>query len=524
MADLEVNYDTWSILLSLGIAFIGSFAAIALCEQYRLATLSSAQSKRYFVLFLVAASLGWACTWCVFCSSIATMKLTLNGSDIPVRCNRGMIIVVAFQQVIHVYIGLLIGASDPCFNNTKKEIMEKFIARTSNTCTLQQIRKLSKHRILFIVCTHSLERIYFAGVFGGIGVVISKFMVTSSISFQGDVQYNIGIVAASVLVAILNGTVAFWMFFRVLSVMPNLDSVRFLVTLLVVLTVCGMHFIGSSAVTFRFDENVSLPDESSTISQGDLYTTAVGSSVICVIIMLIFVMSDLRAWLFCTSTQLRQADKALNALMKRNEQLQKQLQLQQLQPAGAGAGTPSANTSIRPSTLHRTPSEVLKYSRHFQSSKSMPATAPSSANSLTTTSIKEVHSMFNDYGDEDEDDADDDDNDDGDNFERSISKSMDLGMSIRSSIKSSRKVTIHRSESFNNSGANAGHNLADLENQQQHGQLRVKPKQTSEGGGSSFQCSDSTVAIASAEVLESSPGCTNTTEVEVGASESAGVP
>lgn len=467
MSALEVSYSTNGILLTLGLPFIGGYASVALCEQYRLATLSSVQTKRYFVLFLVATSMGWACTWCGLCCSLSAITLKFDGTVIPIRYNRGLLIVAAFTHVFQVYLGLLVSSSDPCFNNTRKEIMEKFISRASNTYTLLQIKKMSKFRVLFIVCTHSLERLNIGGIFAGIGIPITMYIILLSMQFQGKIHYNAGVAVAASILGMMNGTGGFWIFFRFLSIFPSLDFLRIIVAVMAIVTVCGVHFVGMAAITFQYDPDASPPTDVGTISQGDLYTTAVASSVIFVIIMLIFAMSDLRAWLLCTSTQLRQADRALNALMKRTEQ--QQLQLQQLQQAN----TTSSTSSSRPSTLHRTPSEVLRYSRRFLSSKNFLNTATSSANSLATTSIKEVrsHSMFNDYEDEDE----------MSDHENSTSAYTGTGTGRNSGIgiflPSSRKVSIHRSDSF--SSGSAGHNLADLENQKQNtaAGIKVKPQQ-----------------------------------------------
>jgi NO-binding membrane sensor protein with MHYT domain len=319
MVVLRARYSSDAVVLILGLAFLGCSAAMALCEQYRLATLSLKKEKRIPVLLLVAVALGWTCTWSVHAVALASIQLSHGDEHIPVRFNAAILLLAGAQSVFQTFVGLYITAKDGCFNNTRAEIMEKFIARTSATTPLDEIKRMSKFRILFIVLTHSLEYINIGGAFGGAGIAVCHFLVLKSIQFQGTIEYNPGIVVAATLFSAFNGTGAFWAFFRLLSLFPSLNAARVVIALMGVVTVCGMHFVGMQAVTFHYDPDVHLqePTGSLTVAPGRLYSGAVAASVINFVLMVQFSLRDQSAWLLRTSEQLRLADKAISTLVTR---------------------------------------------------------------------------------------------------------------------------------------------------------------------------------------------------------------
>jgi NO-binding membrane sensor protein with MHYT domain len=385
MVTLDVRYDRDNIMLTLGMAFIGTFAGVSLCEQYRLASLSTFKHKRHLVLFLVALTLGWGGTWNMHAAGLSSLKLYKGDEEIPIRYNAVIIVLAAIQSVFQTYIGLLLASTDTCFNKTRKEIFDKFIARTSATHTLEEIKKMSTWQIFFIVCTHSQERLTVGGLFAGAGIAVMHFVMVHSMEFQGTIEYNPGIVAAAVLFAMLNGHGAFWTFFRLLSLFPSMDALRTAVAVLGVIAVSGMHYVGMTAVIFHYNPDkihLESPTTSSSISPGDLYSGAVTSCMLVASIMLMFVLHDLRSWLLRTSTQLRQADKVIAALARK----------------------------LRGSAKsHSTPLELVQYAHTYlstddastKSSKgSVSFSSPHSVTSAAGNKERRYHSLYNDYDEE----------------------------------------------------------------------------------------------------------------------------
>jgi NO-binding membrane sensor protein with MHYT domain len=388
MVKLDVRYDTDNIMLTLGMAFIGTFAGASLCEQYRLASISTSKERRHLVLFLVALTLGWGGTWNMHAAGLSSMKLYYGNEEIPIRFNAVIIVLAAIQSVLQTYIGLLLASTDTCFNKTRKEILDKFIARTSATHTLEEIKKMTKWQIFFIVCTHSQERITISGLSGGAGIAIMHYIMMHSMEFRGTIEYNPGLVAVSVLFAMFNGHAAIWTFFRLLSLFPSLDTLRTLVAALGVVAVSGMHYVGMTAVTFHYNPDevkLEVPTSSSSISPGDLYSGAVTSCMLVVSIMLMFVLHDLRSWLLRTSTQLRQADKVITVLTRKLRAASKNqstpLELVQY----AHAYLTMDDTSIQPA-----------------GGSTSVAASPHSVATAVGNKRRKYHSLYNDYNEEED--------------------------------------------------------------------------------------------------------------------------
>jgi NO-binding membrane sensor protein with MHYT domain len=386
MVALEVHYNTSHIFLTLGMAFIGSFSAVSLCEQYRLASLSLTKKKRHLVLMLVALALGWGGTWSTHVVGMSSIKLYNEDVNVPVRYNAAIVVLAAIQAVIQIYMGMVMASTDECFNKSRTEIIELFVARTSSSYTLEEIKKLSKWRIFFIVCTHSLARLTFGGFLAGSSVAVMFYTMLQSLEFAGTIEYNAGVVVASFLFAIFNGIGSFWTFFRLLSLFPSLDLLRSVTALLGINAISGMFYIGMAALTFHDNSDtlkVEPPKSSATIRPGNLYTGGICSCVIVVCVMLMFVLHDLRSWLLRTSTQLRQADKVIAVLSRK----------------------------LRGATKNQsTPLELVHYARVYQcadSSKDASATPTGSSPTVSTAGAGRAHgrsgkyhALYNDYDEE----------------------------------------------------------------------------------------------------------------------------
>lgn len=100
-----------------------------------------------------------------------------------------------------------------------------FITRAREKYTMAEIKHMGKYRILFIVCTYSLQRIVVGGLFVGGALCLMRSIGISSMSFQGTVTYDNRIVAATVVLSMVCAIGGMWIFFRVLSLFPSLSRV-----------------------------------------------------------------------------------------------------------------------------------------------------------------------------------------------------------------------------------------------------------------------------------------------------------
>jgi hypothetical protein len=105
-------------------------------------------------------------------------------------------------------------------------------------------------------------------------------------------------------------------FFRVLSLFPSLDILRVLSAGNGMFGISGLHYIGLQAATFHYDPDASPPNPSNTIDSQQMLVGVLIACAIYTILVLVYVISDLRVWLLRTSMQLHHADRALATMQK----------------------------------------------------------------------------------------------------------------------------------------------------------------------------------------------------------------
>ncbi len=106
--------------------------------------------------------------------------------------------------------------------------------------------------------TPTFARIGISGVLLGIGIAAMHYTGIAAMRIDADIAYQPLIVAASVVVAVVASTVAIWIIFR----LADIDSERMKLTwvksgaaAILGLAICGMHYLGMTAVSFVPDEN-----------------------------------------------------------------------------------------------------------------------------------------------------------------------------------------------------------------------------------------------------------------------------
>lgn len=89
-------------------------------------------------------------------------------------------------------------------------------------------------------------RIVLGGLFTGVGVAGMHYAGMAAMRLDGVVEYDPGLVAASVVIAVVAATVALWF-----TVTLRRRAVIFGASLLMGVAVCGMHYTGMAAMSVR---------------------------------------------------------------------------------------------------------------------------------------------------------------------------------------------------------------------------------------------------------------------------------
>lgn len=94
----------------------------------------------------------------------------------------------------------------------------------------------------------STTRIAVGGMCTGIGVAVMHYTGMSAIRFPGELSYDLTVVAASFVIAVVASTVALWFAAVVRGAAATVAA-----ALLMAVAVCSMHYTGMSAVQVRLD-------------------------------------------------------------------------------------------------------------------------------------------------------------------------------------------------------------------------------------------------------------------------------
>jgi NO-binding membrane sensor protein with MHYT domain len=320
MIILEKDYSPGIIALTCAVGFIGSFTTISLCEQFRLAAVSQSKIHQISFMILTALAAGGVGIWSVFYLAVISLRLERGSAILPVRFHTNTCIAMLFIIPALSGLGLYVASTDHCFNKSKKEIMDMFISRATRTMSMGEIKRMGRFRILFIVCTYSLHRIVIGGFITGCALALMPFLGLLTLEFQGRVVFHTGEVVATIMLSIIGMIGGFWIFFRVLSLFSSMDSLRVLCAINGLVSLSGLQYGWIGFADFIFEPE-HVVDKPSSLSSSHFIVGALCAAVIFSFVMLIYVLSDLRAWLLRTSAQLRQSDLALAALMRKTMEL-----------------------------------------------------------------------------------------------------------------------------------------------------------------------------------------------------------
>ena len=102
--------------------------------------------------------------------------------------------------------------------------------------------------------TLDLRRLIAGGVITGLAVALMHYTGMWAVQIQGTITYNKGLVALSILIAVVAATAALW--FTLVLESPML---RFVAGLVMGVAVVGMHYTGMAAVGVTVDHTAPVP-------------------------------------------------------------------------------------------------------------------------------------------------------------------------------------------------------------------------------------------------------------------------
>ena len=361
--ELQINYRASLICLACAVAFIGTHTAISMCEQYRLALSTSNNSFQiYGIASLASLSLGGVAfsgtQYIVFQS---TRLRTSEGAVINVEYDSYLVVGSILISTFLILISILIASQDEYFNKSQTEIMNIFLNRALQTRTIAEIKQLGKRQILFLVCMSSLNWILLGGFIAGGSLCLARYIAVLSVSFPGVVEYNMGLLALSILLSFAGMILLFWLYFRILSVFNNKEILRITCSILGMINIVLSHYIRIFLSKFLYNSEKQHLLSNRYEESGDILVGVLTTAALFTFLLISFALWDLRVWLQDTSTQLYQADRAIISML--NTSIQNHSN-DNYSTATNGITETSHNTvQVKDSTMHIP--EVVSYVRMY---------------------------------------------------------------------------------------------------------------------------------------------------------------
>jgi NO-binding membrane sensor protein with MHYT domain len=176
---------------------------------------------------------------------------TQDGEDIKFEFSTGLTVASIIASLLCIYLGLIISSRDRAYTKSKEGIAEMTLNDASNM-TIKEIRETNF--VIMALCKDPYPLIL-GGFTAAAGILVMHYIGMMAMVFQGTMIVDTGLVAASVIIAIVASVTAFWILFRLLALFPNYELFRLLGSIVMAIAISGMHYTGAAAVNYDYNPN-----------------------------------------------------------------------------------------------------------------------------------------------------------------------------------------------------------------------------------------------------------------------------
>jgi len=267
---------------------LGSYCAIALNDRRRLA-----QSTRLRTVAMILSGflLGGVGIFVMHFVGMSALDYSYQGTPLIMKYDVGYTFLSLICSVAMVVLAFFVASQDRYWNlvtaAARIDVLAEDVKKVMN---MQEVTE-GGWKVLLVVLTRSPWYILSGGVIAGSGVCVMHFVGMHAQQFDGDISFEVGMVALSVLIAVTVASIGLFIIFRVLA-FKVATTWRCCAAVIIGLAVCGMHYTGmySCAVTYHPNKVVSL----GAVDSAELTTTVIASGLMFAILTLIYLDHDLR--------------------------------------------------------------------------------------------------------------------------------------------------------------------------------------------------------------------------------------
>ena len=248
-----------------------------------------------------------------------------DGQKLPIKFRVDLTITSLIAVLVFTALGLWIGGRDKAFVQDHQDIVDSFVESLRRK-SITEIRNMKhKNVLLREALFRNMLPLLIGGFFIGSGVCIMHYIGMLAMVFDGYMEWNAGIVAASCLIALVAATAALWIMFRLLAMFPNWELLRFICAVIMAIAVNGMHYTGMAAATFKYEAGKAEDSQHFLVSVQLAVMVALIVSVLFISFVFVIAVSDLRIWYHNASRILFELDNVLEPAL-REESKEKRLE------------------------------------------------------------------------------------------------------------------------------------------------------------------------------------------------------
>ena len=341
------------------------FVFISLCLPISLMELKLLSPR--IIYLLMSTSLGSA-IFCMHFVGMGSIRLeTQAGEAIPIYFDIGLTLVSLVAAIAFVHVGLIISSRDRAYIRTRTQIAEMTVEDASS----MSIKQIQATNMTTLVLFRDLRPLVLGGVVTGSGVVVMHYVGMKAVIFSGEINSNVGIVAASIIIAIITATAAFWILFRFLAVYPHVEGYRILGAILMAIAMCGMHYTGAAAAQFDYTPDAHNSTVTALMSSYIALMATLLFGVLYPFLVVFIMFADIRQWIYSRNSKMDRIDSLiktyqLTAAMSRDKQFDIETFVSKYEAINAGKHQRRQRTPSSAPSMAETEWSVVKYMKIFR--------------------------------------------------------------------------------------------------------------------------------------------------------------
>lgn len=257
--------------------------------------------------------LGGVAIFCMHFVGMGSICLrTDDGTIIPISFDVVLTAVSFIAAITFVYFGLEISLTDRAYKRNKQQIAI-MTEQDAKGMTIEQIRNTN---LVTLALFKNLVPLVVGGLVTASGIIVMHYIGMRAVVFPGRIQWNVGAIVASVIIAMTASIAAFWILFRLLALYPHSELYRLFGSVLMAVAVAGMHYTGAQAATFDYYPELELPVVMGSVTSDVAVAAFLTLGILYPFLIVFLMFTDIRAWLHLRT---RIIDK-IDALVKSHEE------------------------------------------------------------------------------------------------------------------------------------------------------------------------------------------------------------